>query len=167
MRIETERLIIREFLPADAPALHRILGDEETMRDCEPAYTPEKTAAFLQDFCIGKRGALAAVHKETDDLIGYILFRDQGNAVYEIGWFFRRDIWRRGYAFEACRALIDHAFRCMNVHRIFAETADPVRSVGLMKKLGMQPEGIQRKHAQLPCGKRADLHLYGLLKEDI
>ncbi len=40
---------------------HEIFGDNETMKNCERAYTFEKTRQFLNEFCIGKSGALAAV----------------------------------------------------------------------------------------------------------
>ena len=166
MRIETDRLIIREFTMADANDLQEILGDEETMKNCEPAYTTEKTADFLQTFCIGKQGAVAAVHKAAGKVIGYLLFRLFGEGVYEIGWFFNRAFWRQGYAYEACKAVLDDAFDRRNAHKVFAETIDGERSVPLMKKLGMRPEGVQRSQTKDPLGNWADLYLYGILAED-
>ena len=35
-----------------------------------------------------------------------------------------------------------------------------------MCKLGMRREGVQRMQAVLPDGSPADLHLYGLLREE-
>ncbi len=93
MHIETERIIIRNFAPNDTVDLHEILGDEETMEKCEPAYSFEKTKAFLDSFCIGRNGAVAAVHKDSGKLIGYILFNEQCDGVYEMGWFFNRKFW--------------------------------------------------------------------------
>lgn len=87
MYIETDRMVIRDFTVNDVNDMQDILGDEETMKNCEPVYTIEKTADFLQTFCIGKRGAVAAVHKETAKVIGYILFNGFDEGVYEIGWF--------------------------------------------------------------------------------
>ncbi len=43
MHIVTERLLIRDFCASDAEDLHEILGDAETMKYCEPAYTFEQT----------------------------------------------------------------------------------------------------------------------------
>ena len=98
MYLETERLIIRDFTPEDAGDLHEIFGDEETMLNCEPAYTPERTRQFLTEFCIGRRGAVAAVLRESGKVIGYILLKALGeNAeedVYEIGWIFHRGVQR-------------------------------------------------------------------------
>lgn len=164
--LETPRMIVRPFVPEDAADLYEILGDGETMAYSEAPYSPEKTADFLHSFCIGRRGALAAVLKESGKLIGYILFCDQGDGVYEIGWFFNRRFWRQGYACEACRAVMDDAFQARKAHKIFAETIDPVKSVGLMRKLGLRPEGIQRSQTKDLQGHWADLYLYGLLADD-
>ncbi len=166
MYIETERMIIRDFTPEDAADLHDIFGDAETMKNCEPPYDFERTKEFLNDFCIARHGAVAAVHKESGKMMGYILFREFDEGVYEMGWIYNRGFWRQGYAYESCRAVIDHAFRERKAHKVFAEAIDAVKSVGLMKKLGMQPEGVQRSQTKDNCGNWADLYFYGLLAEE-
>ena len=166
MHIETPRMVIREFAMDDGDDLQEILGDDETMKNCEPAYTMEKTRAFLQEFCIGKKGAVAAVRKDTGKMVGYILFHEFDEGVYEMGWIFNRRFWRQGLAFEACRAVLDYAFDRMDAHKIFAEAIDGVKSVNLMKKLGMKPEGVQRSQTKDCSGNWADLYLYGILAED-
>lgn len=108
MRIETQRLLIRDYTMDDVKDLHDILGD----------------------------------------------------------WFFHQKFWRQGYAFESCRAVIDYAFHELDAHKIFAESIDSIKSVGLMKKLGMQLEGVQRSHTKDDDGNWADLYLYGLFKND-
>ena len=166
MYIETPRLIIRNFTPEDAADLYGILGDEMVMANCEAAYDYEKTVQFLMDFCIGRGGAMAAVHRESEKVVGYILFSALEEGVYEMGWFFSRNYWRKGFAFESCKAVIDYAFAEMGVHKIFAETIDCVKSVGLMRKLGMQPEGIQRSQTRDSHGNWVDLYFYGILEEE-
>ena len=166
MYIETPRMIIRNFTSEDAADLYEIFGDDETMENCEPAYDFEKTKKFLASFCIGRNGAVAAVHKETGKMIGYILFNEFDKDVYEMGWFYNRNYWRQGYAYESCKAVISYAFGELKVHKIFAETIDHVKSVSLMKKLGMLPEGIQRSQTKDNHGSWADLYLYGLLEDD-
>lgn len=167
MHIETERLLIRDFCKTDLHSLHAILSDAETMQFMESPYTLPQTELFLKDFCIGRRGAFAVHHRGDDRMIGYLLFKPCGESdVYEIGWLFSRAYWRQGLAYEACAALIRYGFLRMDIHKIFAETIDPVRSVGLMRKLGMQPEGVQRLHTRDNTGAWADVHLYGLLRED-
>ena len=99
-------------------------------------------------------------------MIGYILFNASQKDVYEMGWFFNGNYWRQGYAYEACKAVIDYAFDALNAHKIFAETIDGEKSVSLMKKLGMKLEGIQRSQVKDNSGNWADLYLYGILETD-
>lgn len=164
--LETERMLIRNFKPEDAAGLYEILGDEEVMEYSEPAYDFAKTRDFLNTFCIGRRSAVAAVHRDSGRLIGYILCREETAGVYEMGWFFHREFWGQGYAFEACRAVAGCLFGERQAHKIFAETVDTVKSVGLMRKLGMRPEGIQRSQVRDRSGNWADMHIYGLLSEE-
>ena len=166
MYIETPRMIVRDFIPEDATDLHEIFGDDETMKKCEPAYDFEKTEKFLTSFCIGRKGAVAAVHKESGKLIGYILFNEIDKDIYELGWFFSRSFWRQGYAYESCKAVINYAFRELNAQKIFAETIDAVKSVGLMRKLGLQLEGVQQSQTKDAHGNWTDLYFYCLLADD-
>ena len=165
MNIETPRMIIRDFTPEDAADLHEIFGDDETMENCEPAYDFEKTKEFLTSFCIGRKGAVAAVHEESKKVIGYILFNEADEGVYEMGWIYNRSFWRQGYAYESCKAVIDYAFGELKAHKVFAEAIDTVKSVSLMQKLGMQLEGIQRSQTKDNRGNWADLYFYGLLQQ--
>ena len=63
------------------------------------------------------------------------------------------------------KRFIDYAFDKMNAHKVFAETIDGIKSVNLMKKLGMKPEGIQRSQMKDNFGNWVDLYLYGILSE--
>lgn len=166
MQIETARLLVRDFSMDDAEDLQEILGDEETMKNSEEAYTPEKTRNFLKEFCIESCGALAAVHTESGKAIGYILFKEVEEAVYEIGWFFNRAYWRHGYAFEACSAVMDYAFGGLKARKIFAETIDAVKSLPLMKKLGMKQEELQKNGAEDIFGNPADMWVFAISAED-
>lgn len=166
MNMETKRLTIRPFEAADAPALQAILGDAETMAFVEPPYDLARTEAFLRDFCIGRRGAMAAALRETGQVIGYLLFKPLEPELYELGWIFHRGYWRQGYAYEAVSALMRYAFEELHVHKLMAETIDPVKSAGLMRKLGMRPEGVQRLQVRDQEGRWRDLYLYGMLRTE-
>lgn len=151
VQLDTPRLSIRPFRPGDLADLQEILGDSDTMAHLEPAYTPDQTRQFLADFCIQKGGALAAVLKETQKVIGYILFSPLEEGVYELGWVFHRAYWRRGCAYESCSAVLAWGFRELGVHKVVAETIDPVKSVPLMEKLGMSPDGPPQGDPPLYC----------------
>ncbi len=167
MYIESERIILREFCEEDLNDLQEIFGDDETMENCEQAYTIERTLEFLKEFCIKKKYAFASVDKKTGKMIGYILFKPYGDPeVYEIGWIFNKNFWGKGYAYETCSELIRYALGELKVHKIIAEAIDKVKSVGLMKKLGMNHEGTQIKQTKDLKGHWVDLYFYGILKED-
>ncbi|WP_294500242.1 GNAT family N-acetyltransferase [uncultured Gemmiger sp.] len=166
MNLETPRTTVRPFVPEDLDGLQEILGDAETMRFSQPPSTRAQTENFMREFCIRRQGGLAVVRRADGKLIGYLLLHETAPAVYEIGWFFNRAVWRQGYALESCRTVIDAAFDRLGARKIFAETADPARSVPLMRRLGMRREGVQRMQVVLPDGRPADLHLYGLLREE-
>ena len=83
-----------------------------------------------------------------------------------MGWFFNRAVWGMGFAYEACAAVVRHAFTALSVRRIWCETIDPGRSAALARKLGMRPEGVQRQYVRAPGGGWADVYLFGLLRED-
>ncbi|NLM06543.1 MAG: GNAT family N-acetyltransferase [Tissierellia bacterium] len=100
MILETERTIIRNFEITDLEDLHEIFGDKEVMTNIEEAYSKEKTNDFLESFCAGQNGALACVHKDTNKMIGYILFNEYEEDVYEMGWIFNKDCWRQGNGIE-------------------------------------------------------------------
>ena len=166
MHIVTDRLIIRDFHISDVNDLHEILGNSETMKYCEPAYNFEQTKSFLQDFCIAKKGAFAAVHKDSQKVIGYVLFNAWEASVYELGWIFNKNFWRQGYAYEACSSIISYAFEKLNVRKIVAETIDTQKSIGLMQKLGMQLDEIQKNASKDNCGNLADVYLYQIVRND-
>lgn len=166
MYIETQRMLIRDFVIEDASDLYEILGNEETMHYLEPTYDFEKTKAFLTSFCISQKGAVAAICKENNKLIGYILFHKQAENVYEIGWVFHHRFLRKGYAYESCKAVIDYAFKELHAYKVFAETSDTIKSVSLMKKLGMQLENHQCNHCIEYQTNQNKLVVYELIKEN-
>ena len=136
------------------------------MEHTEPAYNLEKTQKFLSEFCIGEGGAFAAVLKPSGKVIGYVLFRkDYESEIYEAGWIFNKDYWGCGYAYEICAALFAHGFEEMGLHKICAHATDTVKSVGMMKKLGMVQESLKRKHSK-SHGEWLDFYGFGILRED-
>lgn len=59
---------------------------------------------------------------------------------------------------------MEYAFGTLRAHKVMAEAIDGVKSVGLMKKLGMRQEGLQRQQTLDLDGNWADLSLYGMLR---
>ena len=167
MLIQTARTALRYFQPEDFDDLHEILSDPAVMEQAEPPYDEARTRAFLNDFCVARKRALAVVRRGQGKVIGYALCSDRLEpGVYELGWIFNKDYWRQGLAYESMHALIDYLFTQANAHKVFAEAVDEIKSVPLMKKLGMKHEGTQQEHTRDNTGAWRDLHFYGLLRED-
>ena len=66
---------------------------------------------------------------------------------HEIGWRLLRRNWGRGYATEAARAIVAHAFGTLTVPRVTA-VADPdnAASIAVMLRLGMRRVGPARHY---------------------
>ena len=164
MHLETERLHIRPYRAEYLQDMLAIFSDPVVMAHCEAPYDRARAEEVLRLFM--DRGiAFAVVHKADRKVIGHALFKQlpgEEDGIFEIGWIYHRAYWRQGYAFEAARALLDWGF-ANGVHKVIAHTTDPVRSLSLMRKLGMQQEGVLRSHTRDLQGRWADLYIGGLV----
>jgi aminoglycoside 6'-N-acetyltransferase len=77
-----------------------------------------------------------------------------------------QDFQRRGYAYEATRALMTHAFKHYPLHRIIADIDTRVpESAALAEKLGMRLEGTFRE-SEFFKGDWCDMWEYAILKSE-
>jgi RimJ/RimL family protein N-acetyltransferase len=147
--IETARLRLRNWTPADAepfarhtntPAVMRWLGGVRSREDMD-AIVSERFIAWQES-----RGHTFWVveRKEDGALLGFCGLKiadDAGSPVegeLEIGWRLREDAWGQGYAREAAQASLDFAFGRLGAPRVVALTvAGNSASWGLMERLGM------------------------------
>lgn len=164
MKLETPRLILREYRQEDLSDLHAIFSDPETMRFSQEPCTLAQTQSLLNLF-LEKKIAYGVELKETGTLIGHLLFSQlpqEEEGIFEIGWFFNRGYWHRGYALESCQTLMKYGFQTLHLHKIMAETIDPVASGTLAEKLGMVLEGTFHAQTKAPDGTWADVYWYGI-----
>ena len=167
INLETQRLVVRPYEQSDLLDFHTIFSDPEVMDTCEPPYTSQQSEKALKYFS-ESRIAYAVERKKDRTVIGHLLFKQRPSeekGIYEIGWIFNRSAWKQGFAFEAAKAVMDHGFKTLDVHKVLAETLDPHKSLPLMKKLGMTHEGTLRNHVK-HNGKWRDLHVGGLLAHE-
>jgi len=173
--IETERLLLREFRPADQDDIHAYASDPEVVRlMIWGPNTPDATRIYLERALKAQQSwpraevALGIELKAERRLIGSIGLRikDEQNRAADLGYVLNRAYWGQGYTVEAARAAVDAAFRVLNLHRVWA-TCDPRNraSYRVMEKLGMRREAHFRKDV-LEKGEWRDSYLYAILAEE-
>ncbi|HVQ35063.1 MAG TPA: GNAT family N-acetyltransferase [Candidatus Bathyarchaeia archaeon] len=172
--LKTERLVLRAVTEADARALFEIFSDPQVMRfwSRPPMASIDEAVSLVREIESGwhTRTLLqwGITLKSEGLVIGTCtLYRwDRTHRRAELGYVLRRDRWGSGIASEAVRAVLDHAFGEMGLHRVGADT-DPrnVASARLLVRLGFEREGLQRE-TYFHLGEWADSELWGLLARD-
>lgn len=117
MRIETDRLILREMTPDDYEALYAVLADPDIMRHYPYTFDEARVRNWIdrniERYRIFGFGLWAVCLKETGEMIGDCGLSMQnilGVIKPEIGYHIRRDMQRKGYASEAAAAVRDWTF---------------------------------------------------------
>lgn len=167
--IETSRLLLRRFLPTDGEALHACLSDPEVVQfePYPPLTEAQSTAEALRRsedpsfwaICDGQDGRL----------LGNIYLAQEPLDTWQLGYVLRRDAWGRGYAAEACRAMLAHAF-AGGAHRVYAQ-CDPKNEASwrLLERLGLRREAHLLKNVRFPGSLRPewkDTYLYAMLQDE-
>lgn len=147
--VETARLMLRTIDDGDAmlqyqllntPAVMARLGGIKNLQEIEAKHAKTRALYDEEGF-----GFLMMMEKASGELVGHCgikrvdnpLARNPGD--HEIGWLVREDRWRRGYAEEAMRAVIDWAFGPVGAPHVVALTSQSNEpSWRLMEKLGMR-----------------------------
>ena len=170
MKLATERLLLRPYALDDLMDFHAMVSDPEVVR-FEPYGVMNLQEA---EACL--RGRMtedftAVERREDGRMIGNVYLASRPFESMELGYVFARDAWGHGYAAEACRALMDHAFS-RGVHRIFAECS-PVNTASrrLLERLGFRQEGLLRQNIYFnrnAAGQPVwqDTCIYALLREE-
>lgn len=169
-RIETERLILRNFEERDLNDLFEYLSDEQVLV-FEPykSLTLAETEAELEQR-IHNNEMIAVELKSEKKVIGNVYFGSRDFCAKEIGFVFNRKYWRKGFAGEACRIVINNAFK-NGTHRIYAE-CDPKNEASnrLLTSLGFIREGYLKQNIYFWTDENGvpewkDTCIYSLLNE--
>ena len=174
-RIETERLVLRNRTLADAEDIFGFASRPEVSYPAgfPPVKTLEEEIYYLEHLLPERNqkdnlpAGYGIVVKGTDKVIGSVDFNHRHeDDVLELGYTLHPDYWGRGYVPEAARALIDLAFKELNLHKIELSCfGSNVQSQRVAEKLGFTLEARirDRKDAQ---GNRCDELRYGFLRSE-
>ena len=175
MKLETERLILRDFVEGDWQAVLAYQSDPLYLRyNHWTERTPEMVQEFVGWFLDQQvqqpriKYQLAILLKSTNQLIGNCGVRmDTANSVTaNIGYELSSHHWNQGYATEAAHAIVDFGFSRFSLHRIWADCiADNVGSAHVLEKLGMQLEGRLRENKYFK-GRWWDTLIYAVLANE-
>lgn len=152
-RLETDRLILRDWREADWPEFFRHTNTPSVMRwlgDTLDRKKQEEACRRIESYRRDHGFTLWAVERKHDgghlegEILGFCGLKrsnqdggPQGD--HEIGWRLRQDAWGHGYAREAALAVRDYAFHVFNAPHILSLTVwGNAASWGLMQRIGMR-----------------------------
>jgi RimJ/RimL family protein N-acetyltransferase len=168
--LETERLVLREAVEADAPFILALLnspGFLEHIGD-RGVRTEGDARGYIVERMIGSYrthgfGMWVTLERKGGRPVGLAgLVKRDGLDMPDVGYAFVADAWGQGYAQEAIQTVIGFA-AANGVRKLTARThLGNRRSELLLEKLGFEEEGVLRGHV-LKDGERRDCRLFGLL----
>lgn len=153
--LETERLVLRDYVAMDWATVHRYARSEIFYRflPIDPP-TPEGTKSYVHRALEQQRQqprtayTLVAVLRKSGSAIGdaRLSISDAANRAGDLGYGFDPMYWSQGFTTEAVGRLIALGFQHFQLHRIFA-TCDPenIGSARVLEKLGMRRAGRRKR----------------------
>ncbi|HMA94035.1 MAG TPA: GNAT family protein [Polyangiaceae bacterium] len=173
--IRTKRLLIREFLANDREQLLAIVRDPSQI---EHMLLSLETEQQLDEFLSMVLSSIDAEqrlqwHFAVADLITgqflgscCLMIEPGSTSSAELGYWFLREAWGRGYATESSAAMLALGFRSIGLHRVWGKChVRNAASAKVMEKLGMVYEGTLREHAWLRDHYRSS-RIYGMLESE-
>ena len=151
LQLETERLVLRRYLPEDADQCFTFLSNErDAYMDCCKPFTAMDEEYYERVALFGQRETQYMITlKGNGEVIGTVnLFVDDSRAVdtMEIGYSIAHNHQRKGYAYEALSALLDFLQNDLYLNMITAGVlSENIASEKLLLKLGFRKEGLRHK----------------------
>jgi RimJ/RimL family protein N-acetyltransferase len=160
--LETERLILRPFRESDLDAYAALCADPEVMKFLNASGSTisradawRQMALYLGHWELRGYGTWAVEERATGRFVGRVGFHfPEGWPDRELGWTLARESWGKGYAAEAARAAIGHAFGALGwTHFVSLIHPDNHRSARLADRLGYRAYGTTEV-----LGMRLNIH---------
>ncbi len=142
MVIETQRLIIRGFATDDWRDLQQMIVQKEASEYAVYDHqwpVSDEDIKHITGIFVNKSNCFAICTKEPK-MIGYILLIDTENPnEIDMGYCLNTDYMGKGFAKEACTAVITHAFDKLKVKKVICNTAQQNEpSCRLLASIGMK-----------------------------
>lgn len=172
--LETPRLVLRRFTPEDAPAMYaNWASDPEVTKylTWAPHTSPEVTAGLINLWCQQYQHPnhyqWCITLKGEDKAIGAISVVKEQEVIScaEVGYCLGRKWWHQGIMSEALQAVLSCLFDDGFLRVEAGHDVNNPHSGGVMKKCGMQFEGIHRHGGRNNQGL-VDMAIYAMLAGD-
>ncbi|GAB2188851.1 GNAT family N-acetyltransferase [Sessilibacter sp. MAH1] len=157
--IETQRLILRNWLDSDKKDFFEINSNKDVMEFFPSIYTQKQSDDLLEKMrdLISRNGwgFWACQIKSTNQLIGFVGLNNPDyplpfSPCTEIGWRLNKKFWYNGYASEAARAVLQYAFDELKLEQVVSFTVKSnIRSIAVMERIGMQFSGTTFQHPRV------------------
>ncbi len=170
--LSTLRLILRDWRDSDLEGFAALNADAEVRKHFGTILTRAESDAEAgrarAHFAEHGFGFFAVEAPGVADFIGVngimrgkFALAGLGTDWHEIGWRYARSAWGHGYAIEAAQAVVDYAFRELNLPEIISFTTDANRrSRRVMERLGMtQDLADDFDHPNVPDGSPHKHHV--------
>ena len=167
MFARTPRLLLRPGWPEDAPALATAIADEAIVRNLASAPWPFRlrdAEAFLAQPRDPVLPSLLVFERTAGEpqLVGACGLGRRPSGAVEMGYWIAQSHWGRGFATEACAALIDIA-RTLGLQRLEgSHFVDNPASGRVLEKLGFEPTGIIAPRRSCARGGEVQSRLFRL-----
>ncbi|WP_252444221.1 GNAT family N-acetyltransferase [Pseudonocardia humida] len=174
--VDTARLVLRPLADTDVDELLTYRGRADVCRylPFEPMTRETLRARLGADLsrsaitAEGQALTLGVRVRDTGRLVGDVVlfFRSQEHARGEIGYAFHPDVAGRGYASEACSALLGLGFDQLGLHRVIARLdSRNEASARLAARLGMRREA-HFVRSEMAKGEWVDQLVFAMLAEE-
>lgn len=147
MLLETQRLMITEFTPDMAQAVHENSLDEDNRRFVpDEVFETVEEAADTIDFLMSRYGGCEGpfvypVLTKDGANIGYVQAVPLGDGVWEVGYHIGAAYTKKGYATEAVRAFLPVIMKNIGIDKMAGVClADNIASRKVMEKCGFVKE---------------------------
>ena len=174
-KIETERLLLREFRYSDAESMMRnwVSDDEVQWMYGEPSYKTKEEVISLLDEYVGRNQSgyyyrWAVIEKESEECIGQVAYFlvDSGNRFAEIEYCVGTSFQGKGYATEATKAVIDYGFDRIGLNKVqICVRPSNVASGKVIEKCGFKKDGVLRQYF-FRDGNYEDRMYFSILREE-
>ena len=136
--MRTERLTLRELGRGDMALLVALRTDEAVRRYLGGAIDATTAAQLAEVTLSHPKGLFVAERRDTEEAIGLVILHP-GHGGTEVSYQFLPSSWKQGFASEAVRCVIDHAFDSEGIDELIAVTqTGNESSCRLLERLGMK-----------------------------